>query len=160
MKKLALCSLVLLLLSPLGCGGGGNKGGDELTAAPQYNQTSTEQFSGANIFQAKCSSCHPNGGNTIDPNLPLKGAPQLASFSSFLNFIRNPRMPNGSIGAMPAFTPESLSDAQAEALYRFVDSAYEAQGAERGSAVVRPTGVEGVYCPYCGRFLPGFRPPQ
>jgi mono/diheme cytochrome c family protein len=54
------------------------------------------QGQGAEIFATSCSRCHAQGGNLVYPNLPLRGAPQLADFNSFLAFIRNPVMPDGS----------------------------------------------------------------
>jgi cytochrome c553 len=75
---------------------------------------------GAEIFYADCSGCHPQGGNTINPNLPLHGAPQLESFESFLAYIRHPTLPNGARGAMPAFSSARISDKQARELYRFL----------------------------------------
>jgi uncharacterized membrane protein len=45
---------------------------------------------GAELFSANCKGCHPNGGNIIKPNLPLRSAPQLANLSSFESFIRDP----------------------------------------------------------------------
>jgi hypothetical protein len=84
--------------------GGGMMGGG-MMGPGQSGQGST--LPGAEIFNANCSSCHPNGGNTITPNLPLKGAPQIADYDRFLAYIRHPTMPNGSPGPMPAFPPET-----------------------------------------------------
>jgi hypothetical protein len=83
---------------------------------------------GAEVFNANCSSCHPNGGNTIMPNLPLNGAPQLADFDSFLSYIRHPILPNGSQGPMPAFPPERISDEQARNLYQYLESMERTSG--------------------------------
>lgn len=75
---------------------------------------------GRQIFIKRCSGCHVNGGNILYPNLPLRSAPQLASFDEFLAFIRNPHLPNGEKGPMPVFTPGKLSDAEARKLYEYV----------------------------------------
>ena len=77
-------------------------------------------FPGRNVFVSHCSGCHSNGGNIIFPNLPLRSAPQLASYEEFIAFVRNPKLPNGSIGPMPVFTPQDLSDQQAHELYDYV----------------------------------------
>ncbi len=75
---------------------------------------------GARLFEANCASCHPNGGNIITPNLPLRGSAQLADFTRFLEFVRHPHMPNGARGAMPALSPAQLSDTQVREIYQYV----------------------------------------
>jgi mono/diheme cytochrome c family protein len=77
-------------------------------------------FPGRNIFVGHCSGCHSNGGNILFPNLPLRSAPQLVSYEKFIEFVRNPMLPNGSKGPMPAFTQHNLSDQQARELYNYV----------------------------------------
>lgn len=80
-----------------------------------------ERYShGRKIFVNRCSGCHVNGGNIIYPNLPLRSAPQLESYEQFLEFIRNPRLPNGEIGPMPAFKADKLTDRQARELYNYI----------------------------------------
>jgi cytochrome c6 len=73
---------------------------------------------GSEIFTSNCAACHPNGGNSINPNLPLEGAPQLGSYSSFRSLVRQGR------GAMPPFSSGRIPDAQLRELYRYVNSAY------------------------------------
>ena len=75
---------------------------------------------GAKVFSANCMGCHPHGGNILKPNLPLRSAPQLAEFSSFEKFIRDPKMPDGSAGVMPAFAPAKISGQQARELYEYI----------------------------------------
>ena len=75
---------------------------------------------GRKIFVNRCSGCHVNGGNILYPNLPLRSAPQLESYDQFLEFVRNPRLPNGSVGPMPAFKPKKLSDQQVRELYDYI----------------------------------------
>lgn len=75
---------------------------------------------GRKIFVSRCSGCHVNGGNILYSNLPLRSAPQLESYEQFLEFVRNPRLPNGEIGPMPAFKPNKLSDQQVRDLYDFI----------------------------------------
>jgi hypothetical protein len=74
----------------------------------------------AELFSANCKGCHPNGGNIIKPSLPLRSAPQLADFKSFEGFIRDPKMPDGSAGVMPAFTSAKISAQQAKELYDYI----------------------------------------
>jgi len=73
---------------------------------------------GFEIFASNCSSCHPNGGNTINPNLPLAGAPELRSYYSFRSLVRQGR------GPMPAFSSGRISDSQLQELFRYLSSAY------------------------------------
>ena len=80
---------------------------------------------GAKVFSTNCKGCHPNGGNIIKPNLPLKGAPQLADYHNFAGFIRDPKMPDGSGGVMPAFAPAKISDQQARDLYEYIQKVIE-----------------------------------
>ncbi|MGR9052750.1 MAG: c-type cytochrome [Gammaproteobacteria bacterium] len=75
---------------------------------------------GRKIFINRCSGCHANGGNILYPNLPLRLAPQLESYEHFLAFLRNPKLPNGENGPMPAFKPNKLSDPQVKELYDYV----------------------------------------
>jgi len=70
------------------------------------------------IYASHCASCHPNGGNIINPDLPVRGAPQLGSYASFRTLMRQGH------GAMPAFPSSQISDSQLQELYRYVLSAY------------------------------------
>jgi mono/diheme cytochrome c family protein len=38
----------------------------------------------------------------------------------FVAFIRNPKMPDGSAGSMPAFPSAQISDREAESLYEYI----------------------------------------
>lgn len=75
---------------------------------------------GQKVFDKNCTGCHAHGGNVIAPDMPLSGAPQLAKFGVFEQFIRNPRMPNGALGVMPAFTTSQISDEEAKALHDYI----------------------------------------
>ena len=81
--------------------------------------TSEQLENGEKIFNAYCRVCHVNGGNIINPRFPLRGSQRLATVKTFLSFIRNPRMPDGSSGAMPSFSESQISDKEAENLYRY-----------------------------------------
>jgi mono/diheme cytochrome c family protein len=82
--------------------------------------TPTELAAGKKLFEVNCAFCHPNGSNAIMPNLPLRGADDLKNFTTFLAFIRNPRLPDGSKGSMPAFSADAIPDQQARELYDYV----------------------------------------
>ena len=77
---------------------------------------------GKRLFASNCVSCHPNGGNAIVAELPLKKSKMLASAAAFTAFIRSPRMPDGSEGQMPSFDGDQLSDKQAADLYGYIQS--------------------------------------
>jgi uncharacterized membrane protein len=77
-------------------------------------------FPGRNVFVGHCSGCHSNGGNILYPDLPLRSAPQLASYEKFIAFIRDPTLPDGLKGPMPDFTEHVLSDEHAHELYEFI----------------------------------------
>ena len=85
-------------------------------------QTSQKATTGAEIFNVNCAGCHANGGNSMSPNLPVKGSRQLTSQKTFVKFIRAPKMPDGSAGAMPAFPKSRISDKQAKELFKYVSS--------------------------------------
>jgi uncharacterized membrane protein len=75
---------------------------------------------GARIFKNDCGGCHAHGGNVIVPNLPLRSAPELSDFKTFSDFVRNPKMPNGSKGLMPAWPASKLSEQEAQDLYQYI----------------------------------------
>ena len=78
---------------------------------------------GATLYNQTCSACHPNGGNSIKMNLPLKTAPQLVTFDTFLAYIRSPKARDGSATIMPSFQVEKLSDKQVGEIYQYVTQA-------------------------------------
>jgi Cytochrome C oxidase, cbb3-type, subunit III len=79
-----------------------------------------ELVAGQEIFGELCSGCHENGGNIITPNLPIKGSYKLTNYETFLSFIRDPKMPDGSSGAMPSFSESQISQKDAEKLYQYL----------------------------------------
>lgn len=83
---------------------------------------------GEKVFDNNCTGCHAHGGNVIAPDLPLSHASQLGNFGEFEQFIRNPKMPNGTAGDMPAFTASRISDEEAKALYDYIVHVIEQPG--------------------------------
>ena len=77
---------------------------------------------GEKLFNLHCSRCHPNGGNLILPALPLRGSSKLADFKTFLSFIRDPKMPDGSEGVMPVFSKKEITAQEAKTLYQYLTS--------------------------------------
>jgi mono/diheme cytochrome c family protein len=132
MRSLAIgCGVVVVLLvfgyalSTRGWGMGMMSGGmmhrgmmgrEDMQAVPQETDAAT----GESLFRSRCAACHPGGGNTVMPGLPLKGAPQLADFNTFVAFLRDPRLPDGSRGPMPPFATDTITDIQAKSLYHYI----------------------------------------
>ncbi|MEJ2137054.1 MAG: c-type cytochrome [Desulfofustis sp.] len=120
---LLIYGLCLLNVTALGYFGGELAYGGRTPAKPGDSARSTataEMEAGATLFNQTCSACHPNGGNSIKQNLPLKEAPQLVSFEIFLTYIRNPKARDGSQTIMPSFSPEKFSDQEANKVYQYI----------------------------------------
>jgi hypothetical protein len=71
---------------------------------------------GADIFNAHCRFCHPNGGNIINPDKPIIGSQKLKDFETFIAFLRNSTSP------MPSFPQGIISDKHARELYIYITS--------------------------------------
>lgn len=102
---------------------GGAAGSASSGAAPALPQTAAppaDLQAGEAVFAASCSACHPKGGNVVDPGVPLKTSPTLASAEGFVAFIRNPKRADGKAGDMPAFDAKEIDDGKARQLYSYV----------------------------------------
>jgi mono/diheme cytochrome c family protein len=44
----------------------------------------------------------------------------LSDFKTFSDYVRNPKMPNGSKGLMPAWPASKLSEQEAQELYQYI----------------------------------------
>lgn len=122
-QTLVIYTLCLLNVTALGYFGGELAYGGRAPAKPSHGDKLTvmaEVEAGATLFNQICSACHPNGGNSIKQNLPLKTAPQLVNFETFLAYIRNPKARDGSATVMPSFSPEKLPVKQARELYQYI----------------------------------------
>jgi len=91
-------------------------------AGPAKQGVAPAVLPGQRLFASNCSACHPNGGNVIVAELPLKKSKKLVNAAAFTAFIRSPQMPDGSAGQMPSFAADQISDAQAGELYSYVQS--------------------------------------
>jgi len=69
---------------------------------------------GRKIYVDQCASCHPKGGNTINPNKPVTHSAKLNNPEVFVAWIRNPKPP------MPPFAESQISAPQARALYDYI----------------------------------------
>ena len=110
-------ALCLVNVTAIGYFGGELVFGDR-TALKEVEKVGVEVK--AQQFTKFCSACHPNGGNSIKPHLPLKDAPQLVNFETFLSYIRSPEARDGSQTVMPSFSPEKLSDQEAREVYQYI----------------------------------------
>jgi mono/diheme cytochrome c family protein len=75
---------------------------------------------GRTLFADNCQACHPGGGNSVYPKLPVTGSRRLASLALFESFVRAPAMPDGKGGDMPPFGTAALDAAQVKDLYAYV----------------------------------------
>lgn len=90
-----------------------------------FTPEAPEQFKvGRHVFESHCSGCHRRGENIIEPNMPLRNAPQLHDFDEFLAYLRDPRMPNGASGVMPVFGNDRISDQNVRALFDYLNFAF------------------------------------
>jgi mono/diheme cytochrome c family protein len=116
-------ALGFLAVTALGYFGGEIVFGGGVKVTPEAAQTAIFR-AGKQVFLEDCQACHRGGGNVVLPQYALKGSDELAEFKTFLAFIRNPRLDNGSKGPMPAFGPEQLPEPQARELYHYLLRAF------------------------------------
>jgi uncharacterized membrane protein len=88
--------------------------GAELVYANRTLPIAETYKAGERIFQARCSGCHPSGGNVVNPRVPIINSPKLRNPASFTGYIRHPLPP------MPAFSRAQVSDQEADELYRYI----------------------------------------
>ena len=127
MKKAVICLAILSLLTIAVNAFAQNPGmmGPSMMGSEQSEgtQTTTQLIEeGARIFNLNCKVCHVNGGNTINPKMTLRGSLKLKDLKTFLVFIRDTKLPNGSKGSMPSYSKIRISDKQAEELYHYIIS--------------------------------------
>jgi uncharacterized membrane protein len=112
--SILLYAVCFLTVSGLGYFGG------NLVFARQPNRVPEAYKAGQKLFDARCGACHPHGGNIFDAKLPLQGSPKLKDFTTFVDYLHNPLLPDGSRGMMPAFPPSRLSEPQDRQLYDYI----------------------------------------
>ncbi len=95
-------------------------GGQLVFAEKGTAVSSDDAKAGERLYATNCGGCHPNGGNVINPALPVIGSAPLKSPDAFIQFNRNPVRPDGSKGTMPAFTKERLSDQELKEIYQYI----------------------------------------
>jgi uncharacterized membrane protein len=90
--------------------------GGQLTYGGRTISGPKEYKDGEQIYAVHCTTCHPGGGNTIDPSKPILHSPLLQNLDFFKMWLRHPAVP------MPPFVSSKISDAQAEALYAYIQN--------------------------------------
>ncbi|MDA8174072.1 MAG: cytochrome c [Nitrospiraceae bacterium] len=74
--------------------------------------------SGAALFQKNCAMCHSNGGNVMKPGYSLHKKDMktnaVKSEADIVKLIRHPGP------GMPAFNEDKLSDAEANAIAKYI----------------------------------------
>ena len=122
-QALIIYALCLLNVTALGYFGGelvyGGRVPGKVSDATTVT-TDADIEAGATLYNQTCSACHPSGGNSIKKNLPLKTAPQLVTFDTFLAYIRSPKARDGSTTIMPPFPADKLSGENAQKIYQYI----------------------------------------
>jgi len=129
-QTLIIYALCLLNVTALGYFGGelayGGRAPGKLSETTAVT-TDADIEAGATLYNQTCSACHPNGGNSIKQNLPLKTAPQLVTFDTFLAYIRSPKARDGSKTVMPLFSGDKLSEEDAQKIYQYINQVLKEQ---------------------------------
>ena len=122
-QALIIYALCLLNVTAVGYFGGelvyGGRASGKLSDTSTLT-TDADIQAGATLYNQTCSACHPNGGNSIKQNLPLKQAPQLVNFDTFLAYIQSPKARDGSTTIMPPFPAHKLSGEDAQKIYQYI----------------------------------------
>jgi uncharacterized membrane protein len=113
LRVLPFYGLCFCLVVLLGYFGGQLVYGQKLSApAPQHE-------AGEKLFAAHCASCHPGGGNVLDPSKPVTGSARLKDLDTFVGWLRHPMPP------MPAFSASTLSDESCKELLGYIRNVLE-----------------------------------
>ena len=86
---------------------------------PGSTALSAQASNGANLYAVHCGACHAQGGNIINPALPVTGSAKMKSLAIFSAFNRNPLKADGSKGIMPAYPKDKISDQEMKLLYDY-----------------------------------------
>jgi uncharacterized membrane protein len=110
LKVLPIYFLCLCAVTVLGYFGGQlTFGGRTIVGPPLYK-------AGEKMYAAYCTTCHPSGGNTINPSKPVLHSPLLQNMNFFTMWLHSPAAP------MPSFPTSKLSDAQIKELYAYIEN--------------------------------------
>ena len=94
--------------------------GGNLVYGEQQAKAGDKYQAGMQLFDNHCLSCHPKGGNIINPAKPNLGSSKTDNFNDFLAFVRQSQQPGGVQRVMPSFSSQTLSDADAKKLYQYI----------------------------------------
>jgi mono/diheme cytochrome c family protein len=86
---------------------------------PGGTTSSAQAPDGAKLYAVHCGACHAQGGNIINPALPVKDSVKMKSLAVFTAYNRNPLKADGSKGAMPAFPKDKISDQEMKLIYEY-----------------------------------------
>jgi cytochrome c6 len=79
----------------------------------------SERPGGKELFATYCASCHPNGGNTVNPAKTLHHKDlQRAGVRNPGDIVHKMRVPGGP--GMPAFSREMIPDDDADKIGKYV----------------------------------------
>lgn len=82
-----------------------------LIAVALFSSAAVAADKGAALFSEKCASCHPDGGNIMNPKATLKG-------------IKDPKKvikkARAGGGGMPAFDSTAISDADLKQIANYI----------------------------------------
>jgi cytochrome c6 len=83
----------------------------------------TKAASGSTLFNQNCSPCHPNGGNTVNPQKTLhrkdREANGVRTAADIMKLMRNPGP------GMTKFDRQTIPDDQAKAIANYVIKTYK-----------------------------------
>lgn len=93
------------------------------SGSPGTNGTTRDAVSGAVLFATYCATCHPGGGNVINPSKTLQrltlAANGITTPEGIIARVRNPGP------GMKRFDPEELSDEKARSIAVYVLDAFQ-----------------------------------
>lgn len=91
--------------------------------AAGLNAAEKKDSNGAKLFQQKCASCHPDGGNIIKPSMTLHkkdlDAHGVKTAEDIIGKMRNPGP------GMTRFDTKTISDKDAKEIAQYILQAYK-----------------------------------
>ena len=90
--------------------------GGQLTYGGRTIKGPEKYLTGQEIFAANCTTCHPDGGNTVDPTKPVLHSALLQNLDIFKMWLRHPAEP------MPPFSSSDIPDEKVKELYAYIQN--------------------------------------
>lgn len=88
--------------------------GGQLTFGGRTIEGPAEFRAGQQIYAVRCTACHLNGGNVLEPGKPLLHSPLIANQQALQFWLNHPAAP------MPAFPDSTLPPAKVKELYAYI----------------------------------------